>query len=296
MSMLLDLRQDGLTAALSSACAMPCLALELRAFPDGEWYIRLPANVSGQQIVIIADLSRPDRCTLALLLLCRTLRAQGAARIGLVAPYLPYMRQDRAFNAGESITSRHFAELLSSHIDWLLTVDAHLHRYASLQEIYSIDARNLSAAQPLAQWIGEHVQQPLLVGPDEESAQWVSAAAARLDCPWRVLEKQRSGDRSVRISGRIDEALRGRTPVLVDDMISTGRTLVEGCRVLRDAGMAAPLVVAVHGIFAGDAFEALQQAGAARIVSSNSIPHPSNAIDLAALLAGALRVGIHLDV
>ena len=103
-----------------------------------------------------------------------------------------------------------------------------------------------------------------------------------------MLEKDRSGDRSVSVQGRIDPAHRERTPVLLDDMISTGRTLIEGCRLLAEAGMRAPLVLAVHGIFAGDAYQAVLAAGAGRIVTTNSIPHASNAVDLAPLLAAAL--------
>jgi len=186
------------------------------------------------------------------------------------------------------VSSRHFAALLDAHFDALLTVDAHLHRYATLEELYAMPALNLTAAGLLAQWVRAHVAAPLLVGPDTESAQWVSEAARALDCPWLVLEKDRSGDRSVSVQGRIDPAHRERTPVLLDDMISTGRTLIEGCRLLAEAGMRAPLVLAVHGIFAGDAYHAVLAAGAGRIVTTNSIPHASNAVDLAPLLAAAL--------
>ena len=291
MRSLLDLRHDGLGAALAARLGWPRVDHELRPFPDGESYIRILADVAGTEVTVLADLARPNAHVLELLLVAATLRAQGARRVALVAPYLPYMRQDCAFRPGESVSSRHFAALLDAHFDGLLTVDAHLHRYAALDELYAMPARNLTAAGLLAAWVRAQVAAPLLAGPDSESAQWVSEAARALDCPWLVLEKDRSGDRSVRVQGRIDPAYRGRTPVLLDDMISTGRTLVEGCRLLAQAGMRAPLVLAVHGIFAGDAYEALLAAGAARIVTTNSIPHASNAIDLAPLLAQALASG-----
>lgn len=288
MKMLLDLRGDALGASLAARLRWPQVEHELRAFPDGESYIRMLSEVDGAEVTVLADLARPNAHALELLLVAATLRAQGVRRLALVAPYLPYMRQDCAFKPGEAVSSRHFAALLDAHFDALLTVDAHLHRYATLDELYAMPARNLTAAGLLADWVRAHVAQPLLIGPDSESAQWVSGAARALDCPWLVLEKDRSGDRSVRVRGRIDPAHRERTPVLLDDMISTGRTLIAGCRVLAGAGMRAPLVLAVHGIFAGDAHEALLTAGAARIVTTNSIAHPSNAIDLAPLLAGAL--------
>ena len=288
MKMLLDLRGDALGASLGARLGWAPVRHELRAFPDGESYIRMLSDVGGAEVTVLADLARPNAHVLEPLLVAATLRAQGARRVALLAPYLPYMRQDCAFKPGEAVSSRHFAALLDAHFDALLTVDAHLHRYARLDELYAIPARNLTAAGLLADWVRAHVALPLLVGPDSESAQWVSGAARALDCPWLVLEKDRSGDRSVRVRGCIDPAHRERTPVLLDDMISTGRTLVAGCRVLAEAGMRAPLVLAVHGIFAGDAYEALLAAGAGRIVTTNSIPHASNAIDLAPLVADAI--------
>lgn len=288
MKMLLDLRGDALGASLAARLGWTRVEHELRAFPDGESYIRMLSDVGGAEVTVLADLARPNARALELLLVAATLRAQGVRRVTLVAPYLPYMRQDCAFKRGESVSSRHFAALLDAHFDALLTVDAHLHRYATLDGLYRIAARNLTAAGLLADWVRAHVAAPLLIGPDTESAQWVSGAARALDCPWLVLEKDRSGDRSVRVRGHIDPVHRDRAPVLLDDMIATGRTLIEGCRLLAEAGMRAPLVLAVHGIFAGDAYEALLAAGAGRIVTTNSIPHASNAIDLAPLLAGAL--------
>ena len=288
MKMLLDLRGDALGASLAARLGWTRVEHELRAFPDGESYIRMLSDVGGAEVTVLADLARPNARALELLLVAATLRAQGARRVALVAPYLPYMRQDCAFKPGEAVSSRHFAALLDAHFDALLTVDAHLHRYATLDELYTIPARNLTAAGLLADGVRAHVAAPLLIGPDTESAQWVSGAARALDCPWLVLEKNRSGDRSVRVRGHIDPVHRDRAPVLLDDMIATGRTLIEGCRLLAEAGMRAPLVLAVHGIFAGDAYDALLAAGAGRIVTTNSIPHASNAIDLAPLLAGAL--------
>jgi len=284
----MDLRHDALAASLGAALGWPRVACELHSFPDGETYLRVLSEVDGGDVTVLADLARPDARLLALLFAGSTLREQGARRLTLVAPYLPYMRQDKAFHPGECVSSRHFAALLDACFDELLTVDAHLHRYPTLAALYRMPARNLAAAALLASWVREHVRDPLLIGPDAESAQWTSAAASAAGCPWTTLEKTRTGERRVRIHGRIDPAHVHRTPVLVDDMISTGSTLIEACGLVRATGMAAPIVLAVHGIFAGDACEALAAAGAADIVTTNSIPHASNAIDLAPLLAAAL--------
>jgi ribose-phosphate pyrophosphokinase len=128
-----------------------------------------------------------------------------------------------------------------------------------------------------------------LIGPDRESAQWVSATAAEADLPSLVLEKVRRGDREVEVSVPGLERWPGRTPVLVDDIISTGRTMAATIAHLRRLGTPPPVCVAVHAVFAGRAWDELMAAGAARVVTCNTIPHASSAIDLSALVARAVR-------
>ena len=117
----------------------------------------------------------------------------------VLAPYLVYMRQDMRFKPGETISVRHFAGWLCNHCDWLVTVDPHLHRVVDLSQVYRIPTRVVHAADGVARWLRTHVPQPLLIGSDEESAQWVSDVARRADAPFVVLTKQRRGDRDVEI-------------------------------------------------------------------------------------------------
>ncbi len=235
--------------------------LQCRAFADGETRLRFLDPVENRDTVLVCTLDRPDDKLLRLYLAASTLRELGARRVLLLAPYLPYMRQDRAFAPGEGVSARQVAGLLSRSVDALVTVDPHLHRIASLDQIFSIPTRVVAAAPWLAGWIAREVREPLLIGPDAESAQWVSAVAATVGCPWRVLEKHRSGDREVRLD---PVALGGesgrRQPVLIDDIIATGRTQIAAIRLLREQGFAAPLCVAVHAVFAGDAATALAAA------------------------------------
>ena len=262
-------------------------ALETRAFPDGETYLRFLADPAGRALGFVCTLNRPDEKILPLLFAAATARELGAASIGLVAPYLAYMRQDRRFKRGEAVTSRTFARLLSDAFDWLATTDPHLHRYGSLQEIYRMPTRAVYAAALISRWIRTQVERPLIIGPDRESVQWVSAVAKDAGAPYAVLEKVRRGDREVEISARNLPDLAGRTPVLVDDIISSGRTMIEAVRLIVARGGAAPVCVAIHGLFADNADVLLAQAGA-RVVTSNSIPHATNEIDVGELLAGAI--------
>lgn len=263
--------------------------VETRRFPDGETYLRISTPVAGAECAILASLDRPDDKILPLLFLADAALDLGATRVGLIAPYLAYMRQDARFQPGEAVTSRSFAALVSSHFQWLVTVDPHLHRRRALAEIYSIPCATLHAAPALAAWVRANVERPLLVGPDEESAQWVSTVAGEVGAPHVVSRKERLGDRDVRISVPDVSRWRDRTPVLVDDVVSTARTMIEVVRQLVRAQMRAPVCIAVHGIFALSAYTELLAAGAARVVTSNTIPHPTNAIDLASMIADAVQ-------
>ena len=260
-----------------------------RRFPDGETYVRIETPVTGRATILVCTLSRPDEKMLPLLLTAATAKDLGASRVGLVAPYLAYMRQDDRFQPGEGVTSTYVARLLSQAVDWLVTVDPHLHRRRSLAEVYSIPTRVARAAPLIAKWIRRHVPSPVVVGPDGESAQWVQAVADEAGAPWLVLTKTRRGDRDVQVSVPEVERWRGRTPVVVDDLISTGRTMIETVGHLRRAGLPAPICVAVHALFVEGAYADLVAAGATRVVTCNTVPHASNALDVTDLLADAVR-------
>ncbi|MFU8802788.1 MAG: ribose-phosphate pyrophosphokinase [Bradymonadaceae bacterium] len=262
--------------------------LTLRHFPDGETYVRVKEEVGDRRVIIVCTLHRPDDKVLPLFFLAETLRELGAAQVGLVAPYLAYMRQDRRFEPGEGVTSRYFGQMVSSHVDWLVTVDPHLHRLESLGEVYSVPTKVVHAAPVVAEWIAHNIEKPVLIGPDAESEQWVADVALHAGAPHIVLEKVRRGDRDVEVS--IPDVVRWReyTPVLVDDIISTARTMIETLGHLDRADMRAAVCIGVHGVFAEGAYEELLEAGALRVVTSDTIVHPSNAITVISGIATAI--------
>lgn len=261
----------------------------VRQFPDGEVYLRLDDEVGSREVLIVCSLEQPESKVLPMLFLASTARELGASRVGLVAPYLAYMRQDHRFHPGEGVTSTYFARLINTTFDWLITVDPHLHRRSGLDEIYSIPTSIVHAAPAVADWIREQVPAPCIVGPDQESAQWAAVVADQLGAPNMILTKIRFGDREVSISQPSLAPLIDRVPVVIDDIISTGRTMIETVVQLRKVGAPPPICVGIHGVFADRALDDLLAAGAGDVVTCNTIEHPTSRIDVSDLLASAVR-------
>jgi ribose-phosphate pyrophosphokinase len=280
---------EALAEALAGQLHCTASTVEAHRFPDGEVVVRLCSDVAGRRVVLAAHMDHPDDKTVPLLFAADAARELGATEVGLVVPYLPYMRQDDRFHPGEAVTSRSYARLLSSCLDYLVTVDPHLHRWASLDAIYTIRTRVVAAAPAMAEWIAREVPQPILVGPDSESEQWVADVAARLQAPWLVMRKVRRGDRDVSVELPAGAAGQGRTPVLVDDIISSGHTMAAAAEVLRTAGWGLPCCVGVHALLDDGGQDLLRRAGIARIATCDTVAHPTNAIPLAGLLAQAVR-------
>lgn len=263
--------------------------LEFRHFPDGESYVRLMSDVEDAPVIIVGSLDRPDAKVLPLIFAAEAARTMKARSVGLVAPYLPYLRQDRSFHTGEAVTSMPFAGLLSEHFDWLVSISPHLHRYHALSDVYSIPATSVQATSLISEWIGQRITNPLIIGPDLESEQWVSAISQSSGAPYLVLEKSRLGDKDVKIEVPDVEKWKHHAPVLVDDIVSTARTMIETIERTVEAGLKAPVCIGIHAVFAGTAYEDLLDAGATRVITTNTIPHESNEIDVCELLVPAIE-------
>lgn len=277
--------------ALAEAMASPCGArlgrLEWHRFPDRESLVTVEEALGGADVAIVASLKHPDEMALALRFAAATAREFGARSVGLIAPYLAYMRQDKRFHPGEAVSAPLFARFLEDSFDWLVTADPHLHRNPLLASLYRIPTRHVATAPLVADWIRENVADAMVIGPDSESDQWVSDIARRAGVPYQVLTKIRHGDRDVEVSLPDIDAARGRTPVVVDDIVSSGRTAIETLVQLRRLGLPAAVFVAIHAVFAEDAYQQVLAAGVGRVVSTDSIKHASNAISIAPLLAEA---------
>jgi len=274
----------------AEAAGLALAVVARHRFPDGEWRLRLPPALPPR-VVVWRSLHQPNEKLVELLLLADTARQLGARHLCLVAPYLAYMRQDIAFQPGEAVSQRIVGRFLAGLFDALITVDPHLHRVATLQEAVPLaDAIVLSGAPLLGAWIASQRQDVLLLGPDEESLQWVSSAAQAHGWAHAVCRKLRHGDRHVEIAlpAGLAPALAGRAVVLMDDVASSGQTLIEATRLLLAAGAGSVDVAVTHALFAGDALQRLQAAGVGQVWSTDCIAHPSNAVSVVGAVAQAL--------
>lgn len=273
---------------LAGALGDPCREIDIHRFPDGESRVRLPAELPPRA-VLCRSLNEPNDKLVELMLAARTARELGAREITLVAPYLCYMRQDVAFVPGEAVSQGIVGEWLAALFDRVVTVDPHLHRTPDLSSVIpGTEAIALSAAPLMGEYFGVQPQPPYLIGPDEESRQWVEQVAEHAGGEYTVATKHRSGDRDVEVELENNDCA-GRNVVLVDDIVSTGETMAAAARLARAGGAADVQCLVTHALFCDGALNLLHDAGISRVVSTDSINHPSNEIHLAGILAATLN-------
>lgn len=276
-------------SALAEALGIDARFVDVHTFPDGEVLPTIPE--AAATTIVYRSLARPNDKLISLILACDAWRRAGVKRLILVAPYLCYLRQDAIFAPGQPNSQVVIGELLGARFDRIITVDAHLHRTSSIESVFPYAAAtNLSAASAIAAWLRRnHHNLDFIVGPDAESESWVSQAAATLGAPYRLFSKMRLGDADVHLTLQHHEDFAGRTAALVDDICSSGGTLIKATEMLRNAGARNIVVCVTHALFDKAAEAKLCAAGATSIVSTDAVGHPTNAVALAPLLADALR-------
>lgn len=270
---------------LAQALGVNLGLIDIHRFPDGETLPTVPG--AERTTAIYRSLDRPDPKLMPLLLAADAARRAGAQRLVLVCPYLGYLRQDTIFAPGQPISRDVICSLLGRAFDRVVTVDAHLHRTKDLSAVMGIRADDLSAAEPLADALKGEA--PMVIGPDSESAPWAQRIADRLGGELLVFEKARDGDRQVTLTAPDLSKVKGRRAVIVDDVASSGTTILAATDVLKQAGAASIEVGVVHALFTAEVGERMKAAGVSRIVSTDSVAHPTNAAPLAGILADALR-------
>ena len=273
---------------LAARLNAPLAEVTVHHFPDSESLIRLPPSLPGH-VIVCRSLNQPNDKLIELLLCATTARELGAKRITLVAPYLSYMRQDIANHPGEAVSQRIIGKMLAGLFDDVLTVDPHLHRISSLDQAIPIkNAISLTAANEIGRFLKQTLDYAVLLGPDDESEQWVANIANKIGFDYAIAHKDRFGDKQVKIT-LPDYDYRNKPVVIIDDVASTGRTLAQAAKLLQAAGSKDIYAVVTHALFCDDAEAHILKAGIKTIWSTDSIDHPTSCIKLDTLLADAIK-------
>ncbi len=255
-------------------------------FPDGETHLQFRTEVKNKKIIFVQTMHpNPNNSLIETILAINTAKKLGAKEIILVAPYLAYLRQDKMFRPGECVSNKIIANLLSI-ANRIITIDPHLHRINKLSEIFTTKTTTLSAMHAVSQYIIQNKINTLIVGPDIESSQWASKVAQETGLPFTILHKKRYNARTIRT--KVNANVRGKEVIIVDDIISTGHTMLEPIAQLKKLGAKKITCIAVHGIFAENAIELLKKTGA-QILSTNTIQTKASKIDISSTICAALR-------
>jgi ribose-phosphate pyrophosphokinase len=266
--------------------------LEVRRFPDGEKYLRVLSDVKGQNVVVVQSIHHtPDELLFEYLLLVDTVKDLGAKRVTAFIPYFAYARQDERFKPGEALSFKTVSKLIESvGTDEIYTIDMHQHRVLKSSEVFGIPSHNLSAMPFLANYVQKlgKLEKPLVIGPDAEAEQWAKLAAERLHTDYDVFQKTRLGDAKVDVRPRKSSA-NGRDVLIVDDIISTGGTIVEAVKILKAQGARRIQVACTHPILAPGALEKIREAGVEDVIGTDTVPSPISVVSVAPLIAEQVK-------
>jgi ribose-phosphate pyrophosphokinase len=271
----------------------------LERTPDGELLVRIDESARGRAVAIVQPTAAPvGEHLLDLLLLADGCWRLGAQRVTAVIPYLGYSRQDRRTEPGESLGARVVAQVLAgAHLDRVVVVDPH---NPAVESGFACPLEQLSAVSLLARAVERHVGKPhgtdcVIVAPDLGATKLAQRYAKLLGWPVAIVHKERLGPREV-VAERIIGDVRGLTPVIVDDIVSTAGTISAAVTLLAARGAKLPVVVvATHGLFTGPAVDRLRALPLARVVTTDSVPQPAglpfahDVVPLAPILAEAIR-------
>ena len=279
-------RQQGKNIAES--LNLPCFDIKVHHFPDKESLVTLPPQ-KNEHVIFCLSLDYPNNKLIELFFAAKTVRKQGAKRLTLVTPYLCYMRQDKSFHSEEAISQQIIGPWLSELFDDLITVDPHLHRVTNLDSVIPNTNNIILTATPL---LGEFVKtlgkNVILMGPDEESLQWVKQVASICDASYAVASKIRHSDTEVSIQ-LPETRFQNQHVILIDDVISTGNTVAQTGIQLYNAGASQVDVIVTHALFSKEAMNTLKKSNIKNIYSTDSIPHETNCIPLANMLSDKIK-------
>ena len=275
--------------------------LEITKFPDGEKYIRYHDKVENEDVVLIHPMGlTPDELFIEYLLICSALKDGKAKSIVTFVPYFAYARQDSRFNPGEPGSFHLVSKIIDDlGIDMIYTIDLHLQRVNDLSElIKNTPTKNLSAVPDIATWIKNNagLNNPIVLGPDEESEQWAKVAAETIGVDYEIMIKTRYSATEVSITTKEGKPLpvNGKDVVIIDDIISSGGTIIEAVKLVKEAGAGKIVVGCTHPVLRGktqfdSALANIYNSGVSIVVGTDSVPSQVSYVSIASVIAKTLQ-------
>jgi ribose-phosphate pyrophosphokinase len=263
---------------------------EIKSFPDGELYVRIPEDLSGEEVIVVQSTPPPQNENLMeLLLLLEAALEQKPRTLKAVVPYLAYARQDKIFKKGEALSLKLVSQFIEkAGAEEVVVVDIHERESLSY---FSVPVKNVTAASLLGKYFrGLNLKDPLFLGPDEKAVQQASRAAKELGAAFDSLEKERLSPEVVVTSSK-NLRMKDRDAVIIDDIISTGGTIAEAAKILKRSGARRIFAACTHPVLSGNALEKMKAAGVEAVVGTNTIENSHSLVSVAPAVVEGLKQG-----
>jgi len=280
-----------LAKKISKLLGAPLISTRTKRFPDGEFYFKFEEEISGEDLLVVQSLYPPqDQHIMELFLILHTARDLGAKSIRVFVPYLAYSRQDRRYLEGECLSSGMITEILETlGANALYTIDVHNRK---VLERYRIPTYNLTASRELAKYFAaKGLKNPIVISPDDEeiAIERAKCAAETINADYDFLEKKRDRYTGEIVTYEKRMNVEGRDAIIIDDIISTGKTAANAVRILKKQGARRVFVGASHALLLGDAVRILNEARAEEIVGTDSVMNDYAKVSVAPIIVKALK-------
>jgi ribose-phosphate pyrophosphokinase len=277
---------QNLAAQIAREINEPLCPLETHKFPDGERYVRIKGDLDKNVVVVQSTGYPQDENLLELFLILKTLQELDIDSLRVVIPYFGYGRQEKSFNQGEAISASVIASLIE-FCGATEVISVNLHE-EGIRNLFNIPTNNLSAMPSIADHISRFIEDPLILAPDHGALGFAKSIGEILGCDADYLEKRRLSPEKVETMTK-SLNVKGRDVVIIDDIISTGGTIVNAAQMLKKNGASNIIVSCVHPILVDDALLKIFAAGADKVVGTNTLKSEVSEISVAKLVAKTLK-------
>ncbi len=263
--------------------------IDWKIFPDGESYIKCPIDVKDEEVIVIqTTFPYQDKRLIELFLILDLIRDLNAKEVTVVIPYLAYMRQDKRFLNGEALSIKTIAKIIESlGVDRVVSIDIHS---PLILDYFNIEFQNLSAMPSIGDYIKRlNLREPFILAPDKKASKLAKNVAEIVNAPYGYLEKKRD-----LITGKVETKFKrlnveGKNVIIVDDIISTGGTIVNAARIVKSLNPIDIRAACTHALLVGNAFNRLKEANVIEVIGTDTIESEFSKVTVAQVIADALR-------